>query len=138
VVQENDSEDAFRSLCEHTPPVVVLGGGSMGTLFASRIAKISPVLLVSDHRENVSAIRSLGIQVYSNQSEIDDTPSEGMRATQNLFALSYDDALQKCRKFAKLVYVLTSGSHTAHAAHLANEIVANDGIVVTLQNGYHS
>ena len=124
-------------------PIVVIGGGSMGTLFASRLSAHSPVLLISNYNKHIDTIRQNGIQVTSLTGFGKEREGEGGREREksgggsNLLAVCdvEGEILKVLRNFSPFVFVLTSGNNTEKAADVAKKIVKENGVVITLQNG---
>ena len=59
-LREEDCRGLSLSRFLSSAPIVVIGGGSMGTLFASRLSSRYPVLLISNYGKHIRAIREGG------------------------------------------------------------------------------
>ena len=121
-------------------PVVVIGGGSMGTLFASQLSKVHPVLLLSGYEEHVETMQKGGLWVAREKIEQEEKMEQGQNKTSGRFlAMSgtmIDDLLLEYPNSADLVLILTCGSRTEKAARVSSSLLSPSGLLLTLQNGY--
>ena len=102
--------------------VTIIGAGAMGGLFGSVITEAGlDVQLVDIWPEHVEAIKQSGLQI-ENEGQI-------RRVKLDIY-IDYRDT-----RLADLVIVFVKGPQTVEAAKAATEMLAQDGVVLTLQNG---
>lgn len=102
--------------------VAVLGLGAMGCLFGSRLAGHARVTLVGSWPAQLRQLRRRGLEVEEADGRV---THHRLEAT--------DDAAAAGP--AELVLVLVKSHATGRAAERAREILAPEGLVLTLQNG---
>ncbi|MBF0288204.1 MAG: 2-dehydropantoate 2-reductase [SAR324 cluster bacterium] len=102
--------------------VVIFGVGALGTLFGSHLNKVARVTLVDSWREQVKTLQKRGLTV----TEMDGRPSHHqLSVTDQISELSDVD----------LVLILVKSHQTLDVAPKAVQVLGDNGIVVTLQNG---
>ncbi len=101
--------------------VVVLGTGALGCLFAARLAAHAEVWMLGTWAEGVAAVQRGGICV--------EEPGHAWFAT----ARAADDPAAVAA--ADVALVLVKSYQTGRAATWAAQVLARDGLAVTLQNG---
>ena len=104
---------------------LIVGGGAMGTLIASHLSEhVATVNVLTRWKAHRDAIEEFGgvrvergkkTSTYRNVGFVEDVPKEEKK---------YDT-----------VFILTKSSGTEDAAHVARNMLSDDGLVVTLQNG---
>lgn len=112
----------------HLPTVMkiaILGIGAMGCLFAAHLEPVAEPILIGSWPEQIAAIRQQGLRLEHPDG----------RTTNHYPAIT--DDLQAVRKF-KLALVLVKSRQTDNAAAAAAEILAPDGLALTLQNGLNN
>ena len=103
---------------------LIVGGGAMGTLIASHlsehVATVNVLTRWKAHRDAIEEFGGVRIEIgnetstYRNVGFVEDVAEEK----------KYDT-----------VFILTKSSGTEDAAHVARNMLSDDGLVVTLQNG---
>jgi 2-dehydropantoate 2-reductase len=123
-----------------TRKIVVLGGGAMGSFYASKLALSAQkygrteVWMVSDWADHVAAIQSEGMRLQTH-SETEDNGKilrvSSLHATSDLSDVIADGILPE------IIIVAVKGHSTAAAARKARLLLADSthSVVVTLQNG---
>tara|TARA_R110002050_G_scaffold132781_1_gene254978 strand:- start:208 stop:633 length:426 start_codon:yes stop_codon:yes gene_type:complete len=141
----------------------VIGGGSLGSLFAGKLSQAKvPVLLVSGYEDHCNAIQSSGLEIMENdvdhKKEIDLGSdlgsSSGLQLKQSrrgkslrnktifpapsssfLQCASLETKIEKGDNEFDFALFLTSGRQTASRAGAVQDAIGPGGLVVTLQNG---
>ncbi len=112
--------------------IAVLGTGALACVYAARLANFANVAMFGTWAEGVNAIRAHGVQVVEADGRIWNafvpvfTPAdfeEGARDPDDL------------PPPAEVALVLVKSYQTPRAAEWACDLLASDGIAVTLQNG---
>mmetsp|Transcript_14714 Transcript_14714/g.41847 ORF Transcript_14714/g.41847 Transcript_14714/m.41847 type:complete len:1106 (+) Transcript_14714:132-3449(+) len=111
-------------------PVLVLGGGSLGSLFAGRLAQHYSVYMLSGYEDHVMEIQRAGLTILEGGHSGQEAVTRPVHA-----ATSVEDVLDQAGGKFRTIFMLTSGPNTAKRARAASVLLADDGIVVTLQNG---
>jgi 2-dehydropantoate 2-reductase len=93
----------------------------MGSLFAARLARVAPVVLLSRWAEAIAEVRRRGLHLVDAAGE------------RSLFVPIGDDPAAAAP--ADLAIVLVKSYDTPHAAAWAAAALAPDGLALTLQNG---
>jgi 2-dehydropantoate 2-reductase len=101
--------------------VVILGTGALGCLFAARLASHAEVWMLGTWVEGVAAVRQGGIRV----EESDHTWFAAVCAADDPTVVTSAD----------IALVLVKSYQTERAATWAAQVLAHDGLAVTLQNG---
>lgn len=113
--------------------IVIIGGGSMGSLFAGKIAfenNSSDVWLLTEWKDHSQAIQKEGLSINSSDSS---SSSSSLNAS---VSVADSSSIEKLARTADIVLVMVKAPETSKAAELAKKIAKVDtGIVVTLQNG---
>lgn len=138
VVNSSTSSPVSRVIAPSVDQVVVIGGGAMGSLVASRLSLVGGtmrVALLSSWTEHISAIRDHGIKLMQAPGE-----SPLMHTSRTLLASSHVDQVLASQRADKptVVIVLGKGAEqTLKAATAALPILERNpyNMVVTLQNG---
>ncbi len=107
--------------------VGVIGVGAMGCLFGSRLAPHAQVRMLGTWREGVATIAELGISVETVQ-EVGVTQDSGRT---RVFATTSPIEIGEC----DLVIIARKSWQTEQAAIQTAQILAPDGLAVTVQNG---
>lgn len=102
--------------------LTILGSGALANLFGARLAPYAHVILLGSWAAGLQAIGGQGIVIETNNGPQLVT---GIRATSNPGDVPA----------AQVVLVLVKSWQTVRAAAHAQQVLAPDGIVVTLQNG---
>ena len=103
--------------------ILIIGAGAMGGLFGALLAPLAHVCLITTNRAHAKAINRSGILL---------TDLAGHNTSTTVRALT--DHSQYQRR-ADLVLIFTKAGATEAAAHTANGVLAEHGLVLTLQNG---
>ena len=102
--------------------LAVIGAGSMGSLFGGLLSTTgSEVWLIDIREDHVRAIREAGLSLETDQG----TKLLQPRATTDPAAVG----------LVELLIVFVKASHTAEAMQAARPLIADDTLVLTLQNG---
>lgn len=107
--------------------IAVIGAGAMGSLFGGRLAMAGThdVWLVDPWTEHVRAIQDHGLSLTHTDGSIDQIP---VNATTDTVQLADNGAVD-------LALIFVKGHATRRAAQRATQLLADDGIALTLQNG---
>jgi 2-dehydropantoate 2-reductase len=104
-------------------PILIVGTGAMGSLFAARLAQAGhPVTMLGTWKEGVEALRSNGVRLIEAGE------------TERRLAVQATSDPRECIG-ARYALVLVKAWQTARAARQLEECLAPDGLAVTLQNG---
>ncbi len=103
--------------------LLIIGAGAMGGLFASLLAPHAAVTLLTTNREHAAVIGAQGLTLVDLDG-----------ATRQLPVRVLTDPKDYGRR-ADLILVCTKTRATAAAAATARDLLAEDGLVLTLQNG---
>jgi 2-dehydropantoate 2-reductase len=107
---------------ENSTPIVVMGTGAMGTLFAARLSSEAAVTVVGSWKEQLSTIKDSGLLLTDNDGN------------QRSYALEVSDYNSPAIS-SQYAIILVKGWQTVRAAEAARELISPDGLVLTLQNG---
>jgi 2-dehydropantoate 2-reductase len=102
-------------------PVLIVGTGAMGTLFAHRLAEQAPVIMFGSWPEALQAISTHGISL-----EV-----AGVESVRRVRVCSVPEDLPEIR----LALVLVKSWQTEHAAKLLAQCLSEDGLALSMQNG---
>ncbi len=103
--------------------ILIIGAGAMGGLFGALLAPLASVCLITTNRAHAEAINRIGILL---------TDLAGNTTSTSVPALTSHDQYQRR---ADLVLIFTKAGVTEAAAHTAQAVLADHGLVLTLQNG---
>ena len=104
-------------------PVLIVGTGALGTLFAARLAGAGqPVTMLGSWPEGTRALREKGVRLSGADGLIRQYP------------VQVAETPAECRG-TRLALVLVKAWQTEHAAGQLAECLGEDGLAVTLQNG---
>ncbi len=103
--------------------ILIVGAGAMGGLFAALLTPHAAVTLLTTNQEHAGAIEAHGLAL---------TALDG--ATQHVQVRVRTDP-RRCEGQADLVLICTKAGATGAAARSAGDLLAPDGLVLTLQNG---
>ncbi|MFY9941293.1 MAG: 2-dehydropantoate 2-reductase N-terminal domain-containing protein, partial [Desulfobacterales bacterium] len=103
--------------------IAVIGAGAMGSLFGSRLAAVSSVVLVDPFKAHMDVITAEGLTVEQ---------LDGSRQAHRLAAVSDPTTL---RGPFDLAIIFTKSAQTRAAAETAARFLAPAGIGLSLQNG---
>jgi 2-dehydropantoate 2-reductase len=105
------------------PPVLIVGTGALGTLFAARLSGAGvPVTMLGSWPDGLQALRRSGAQL---------TSADGVTRK---YPVRVTDRPNECAG-AELALVLVKTWQTERAAQQLAECLSGDGLAVTLQNG---
>ena len=102
---------------------LIIGAGAMGGLFATLLAPLVPTSLFTTNAEHAEAINKDGIRL---------TGMDGL--LHRSLARALTDPRQYGRS-ADLIILCTKARSTSQASNIARQLLAKDGLVLTLQNG---
>ena len=113
-------------------PVLIVGTGALGTLFAARLAGAGvPVTMLGSWPEGLQALRETGVRLAGADGVIRQYPVG--------VAEHPAECLREYRRYgwagARLALVLVKTWQTEQAAQQLEECLSEDGLAVTLQNG---
>ena len=106
----------------HLPPVKIIGGGALGSLFAAFLEPHSDIAMLTHWAEQIAAIRSRGLICLHG---------DGVSSKHDIFVTNSPLDLAPIQ----LGLVLVKSYQTARAAYELAPVLAPDGVVITLQNG---
>jgi 2-dehydropantoate 2-reductase len=102
---------------------LIIGAGAMGGLFATLLAPVVPTRLFTTNAEHAEAINLAGLSLTGMDGRV-------RRSAAN--ALTDPRQYGRC---ADLIIICTKARSTSQAAGIARQLLAKDGLVLTLQNG---
>lgn len=102
--------------------VTIIGVGAVGSLFGSRLVGMADLWLLGNWKEQLQAIKEDGLRVVSREGE----KTVRLRATSDPGEIGGG---------ADLVLIAVKSYQTERVAEAARRLVADDGVVLTLQNG---
>lgn len=102
--------------------ICIIGIGAMGCLFGARLNEHADVLMIGHWQEQIDAIQDQGLLLI----HLDNSHS--------LHRLEVNQA-DSDHQFFDLAIVLVKGWQTTEAAVLSRQVLEDDGLAVTLQNG---
>jgi 2-dehydropantoate 2-reductase len=102
--------------------ITIIGIGAMGCLFGAYLSQVAEVTLLGHWPEQVAALRRSGLRLI------------GPEGQENNYRLNVVTAPEQSPP-ADLVLVLIKSYQTDRAAQSAKQLLAAEGIVLTLQNG---
>jgi 2-dehydropantoate 2-reductase len=100
--------------------IAIIGIGAMGCLFGARLAPLADVVMAGTWPEGLAALREYGITL---------TDAQGERTVR--VQVAGGDSADRC----DLALILVKSHQTARAAQRATDLLAPDGLALTLQNG---
>ncbi|WP_232362611.1 ketopantoate reductase family protein [Desulfogranum mediterraneum] len=103
--------------------IVVIGAGAMGCLFGAWLSRVARVRLYDIDPDTVEAINRQGVVVTT------------MAGEERRYPLEAVSRFEEGEPPAELVILFTKSRGTRAAAELAKKILAEEGLVLTLQNG---
>ncbi len=106
--------------------IAIIGIGAMGSLFGAHLHPLADVTLLGEWPEQLAALRENGLLV-----EIADGYGHGRRHRTPLRATNIIAEVAP----ADLALILVKSHKTAAAANVARQLLADDGLTLTLQNG---
>ncbi len=101
--------------------IAIIGIGAMGCLFAARLARVADVRMLGTWRVGINAIRAHGVTI------------ESASGIENIRVDATDDP-REIRDCA-IALIARKAWQTEFAAEQAAQILARDGIALTIQNG---
>eukprot|EP00938_MAST-03A_sp_MAST-3A-sp1_P000313 g313.t1 len=105
---------------------LIVGGGAMGTLIASHLSEnVATVNVLTKWKAHRDAIEDFGGVRIERGKETSTYRNVGF----------VENVPEKKKKKYDTVFILTKSSGTEHAANIARNMLSDDGLVVTLQNG---
>lgn len=102
--------------------IAVIGSGAMGTMFAARLSKAASVSLFGTWKEQLSTIEEYGLVLTDHSGG------------ENKYELAVGDYSSNEGSY-HVALILVKGSQTERAAAAAKNILSQDGLALTLQNG---
>ncbi|MDZ7268678.1 MAG: 2-dehydropantoate 2-reductase [candidate division KSB1 bacterium] len=102
--------------------VAIIGIGALGSLFAARLHALCELIMCGDWPEQVQAVRHHGLRLIDRHQ----------RVSVHRVRIANDVREVGC---VELAFILVKSYKTAQAAALAEQILAPEGLAVTLQNG---
>ncbi|MBX3060951.1 MAG: 2-dehydropantoate 2-reductase [Anaerolineae bacterium] len=102
--------------------IAIIGIGAMGSLFGAHLHPLADVTLLGEWPEQLATLRENGLLVEMTDGRTFRTP---LRATNIIADVSPAD----------LALILVKSHKTAAAANVARQLLAEDGLTLTLQNG---
>lgn len=103
--------------------ILIIGTGALGTLFAARLAQAGyNVTMLGTWQAGLVALRSNGVRLVD------------ANGNEQTFKVQVTDNPRECVG-TKYAIVLVKAWQTERAAHQLKECLADDGLVLTLQNG---
>lgn len=102
---------------------LIIGAGAMGGLFATLLAPLIPVSLFTTNAEHAETINRTGLTLTGMDGQIRRTSVRTLTEPGQ-----YD-------RRADLILLCTKARSTAQASEVARQLLAGDGVVLTLQNG---
>lgn len=103
--------------------ILIIGAGAMGGLFAALLAPRASVSLLTTNPDHAAAIDRHGLAVLA---------ADGTAQHHQIAILTDPDQYQRR---ADLVLICTKARSTSQAAQVALPLLAEEGLVLTLQNG---
>ena len=100
--------------------VAVLGTGALGCLYAARLADYAEVWMAGTWAEGIAAVQRAGIQIVG---------PDGQTSQAHVYATTDPGAVPP----VEYALVLVKSHQTARSAAWAAQILALDGLAVTLQ-----
>jgi ketopantoate reductase len=145
--------------CARFQKIAVIGGGAMGSFMSARLSSHAPIQQITAWQEHFDSVNANG-EIKSNRIQnrvvfqcgnfliiqshfflpgLQVTELDGTTHTiRNVTAITRDGSgLTQAGGWADLVLVCVKAPQTAQAASTAARIVAKDGVVLTLQNGWN-
>jgi 2-dehydropantoate 2-reductase len=107
--------------------IAIIGVGAMGSLFGAYLAPLASVVMIGNWPEQLATVRGQGLIVVQ---------SDGSKS-HHLVPASHDlkEAKAIIGGLADLALILVKSYQTERAAAQAGQILAPDGLALTLQNG---
>jgi len=103
--------------------ILIVGTGALATLFAARLAQAgTPVAMLGTWKAGLDALRTQGARLIDSQG------------IEHQFEVQATDDPLKYRG-TKHALVLVKAWQTSYVANRLNQCLADDGLVITLQNG---
>ncbi|PKN43668.1 MAG: 2-dehydropantoate 2-reductase [Deltaproteobacteria bacterium HGW-Deltaproteobacteria-18] len=102
---------------------LIIGAGAMGGLFATLLAPLIPVSLFTTNAEHAETINRTGLTLTGMDGRVRRTSAKALT-----------DPGQYGRR-ADLILLCTKARSTPQASEIAKQLLAGDGVVLTLQNG---
>ncbi len=103
--------------------VAVLGTGALGCVFAARLAALAEVWVLGTWREAIVAIGERGIRIHENDETVHNVRVAGATAS------------PKGAPPCDIALLLVKSHQTGRAATWAGDVLKEDGLGVSLQNG---
>lgn len=102
---------------------LIIGAGAMGGLFATLLAPLVPTSLYTTNAEHAEAINLSGLSLIGMDGQVRHSTAK---------ALTDPRQYGRC---ADLIILCTKARSTSQASGIARQLLAVDGLVLTLQNG---
>lgn len=102
--------------------VAVVGIGAMGCLFGAKLSQVAEVTLVGNWPAQLTALREHGLRLIQPDGR-----------SQTIYLSATNNAQTAAP--ADLALILVKSHQTQQAAHTAQQLLASNGVTLTLQNG---
>ena len=102
--------------------ITIIGVGAMGSLFAARLAPFANVSLLGNWAQQLDTIQQNGLALIE---------PNGRSFTQSIHTTNNPNTIPP----ANFILILVKSHQTERAAQQAKQILAPNGLVITLQNG---
>jgi 2-dehydropantoate 2-reductase len=102
---------------------LIIGAGAMGGLFATLLAPLAATSLFTTNAEHAKTINLAGLSLTGMDGKIRHSPVK---------ALTDPQQYGRC---ADLIILCTKARSTGQASSIAKQLLAKDGLMLTLQNG---
>lgn len=103
--------------------IAIIGAGALGGVYAARLASVADVCLCTHHKPQAKKINRDGLRWID---------IAGQAHTTRVHAVSSQDTVAAP---ADVIFICTKINGTREAAQTAARMLAEDGLVITLQNG---
>ena len=102
--------------------ITIIGSGSMGSMIAARLSSVADVTMIGSWVQQIHSVNTHGMTLLQPNGE---STHHTIRATQDWREVGK----------VKFALVLVKGWQTEQAAKTAKQIIEEDGLALTLQNG---
>ncbi len=108
--------------------IAVIGTGALASIYAARLAGHAEVCMFGSWPEGIAAIRESGVHVVEPDGRL-------WRADVPVCSAADLEAPDAPRGYADIALILVKSYQTPRAAEWARQLLATEGLAVTLQNG---
>lgn len=102
--------------------IAIIGIGAMGCLFGAKLSQVAEVTLFGHWPAQLAALQTAGLELITPDGRTQTTPLHATNSPPSVPS-------------AHLALILVKSSQTAKAAQVAQQLLAKDGVALTLQNG---